>query len=228
MELVTDFEILTEKILEQYKDLDVSITVGVLLADYRQSDAREYILNYLNRFDELSGKYIDFYLPGYYLYTGDSDDEWEKRSHYNMTVSRHKSNDCISIRRTGEKYYFDEYLFEDFLRDMEKRMDILYTYNPMLLLVEVNMNKARGKLEYQRKMIIELDNTQQGIRRSGCLFDQIFQIAQRMVNLDRFGKAIRMRYIKGCAIKSLAKALDGNIIEVVQETREQILMCKIK
>lgn len=132
------------------------------------------------------------------------------------------------MRRTGEKYYFDDYLFEEFLRDMEKRMQISYTYNPMLLLVEVNMNKARGNLEYQRKMIIELDNTQQGIRRSGCLFDEIFRIAQREVNLDRFGGAIRMKYIKGCAIKSLAKALDGSIIEVVEEIAEQVLMCKIK
>lgn len=228
MELITDFEILSKNLLEQYKELDVPITVGILLADYRQTAAREYILNYLNRFDDLSGKYIDFYLPGYYLYAGDSIDEWKKRSHYNICISRHRADDYISIRRTGEKYYFDDYLFEEFLRDMEKRMQISYTYNPMLLLVEVNMNKARGKLEYQRKMIIELDNTQQGIRRSGCLFDEIFRIAQREVNLDRFGGAIRMKYIKGCAIKSLAKALDGSIIEVVEEIAEQVLMCKIK
>lgn len=228
MELITNFEILMKKILDQYKDLEVPITVGILLADYRQTDAREYILNYLNRFDKLSGKYIDFYLPGYYLYAGDSSNEWKTRSHYNVCISRHRSNDYICIRRTGEKYYFDDYLFEEFIRDMENKMQISYTYNPMLLLVEVNMNNARGKIEYQRKMVIELDNTQQGIRRSGCLFDEIFQIAQREANLDRFGKSIKMKYIKGCAIKSLAKALDGNIIEVVEEIGEQVIMCKIK
>ena len=61
MELVTTFESLSKKVLQKYEG--ISITMGILIADYRQTDAREYILNYMNRFDELSGKYIDFYLP---------------------------------------------------------------------------------------------------------------------------------------------------------------------
>lgn len=68
MELVTTFEKLSRRILEKY-DEDIPITMGILVADYRQSDAREYILNYLNRFDERSGRYIDFYLPGYYMFS---------------------------------------------------------------------------------------------------------------------------------------------------------------
>lgn len=38
---------------------------GVLFCDVRQSKAREYILNYLDVFQLRSGKFIDFYIPGY-------------------------------------------------------------------------------------------------------------------------------------------------------------------
>ena len=40
---------------------------------------------------------------------------------------------------------------------MKTKMCIEYTYNPMLVLVEVNKSKDRGKIEFQNKMVIELD-----------------------------------------------------------------------
>ena len=75
MELITDFGELSKRILKKHEDEDSCVTMGILVADYRQSEAREYMLNYLRRFDMLSGKYIDFYLPGYYMYAKDSKDE---------------------------------------------------------------------------------------------------------------------------------------------------------
>ena len=60
MELITDFEELSKVILKKYEGEGNCITMGILVADYRQSEAREYMLNYLRRFDMLSGKYIDF------------------------------------------------------------------------------------------------------------------------------------------------------------------------
>ena len=108
MELVTTFESLSKRVLEKY-DEEIPITMGILVADYRQSDAREYILNYLNRFDEKSGKYIDFYLPGYYMFSKESKNEWKNRSHQNICISRHcSSSEPIFISRLNENFYFYE------------------------------------------------------------------------------------------------------------------------
>lgn len=227
MQLVTDFEILAKKILDKYDNL--SITMGILIADYRQAEAREYILNYLNRFDEKSGKYIDFYLPGYYLFENELNDSKKKMEHHNICVSKHRSSDIpVFVKRTGENYYFDDYLFEDFLREVEVKMGVAYTYNPMLLLVEVNKANARSQLQFQRKLVIELDNDQRGIKRAGCLFDYIFAIAKREVNLDRFGKEINQRYIKNGVTKKIAQLLDGNLFVVIEETSDQMIRCRIK
>lgn len=229
MELVTTFETLSKRVLDKYDD-DIAITTGILVADYRQSDAREYILNYLNRFDEKSGKFIDFYLPGYYMFSKEDKFEWENRSHSNVCISRHRSSmDPVFITRLNENFYFDGYLFEDFLRDFERKTGISYTYSPMLILVEVNKRKGHGQLEFPNKMVIDLDDgTPYGTRRSGILFEKIFDIAKREVNLDRFGREIRMHYLKGNAIKTMASLLDGNIIESVVDTVGNVMQYRIK
>ena len=229
MELVTDFETLSKIVLEKYDD-EICVTMGILIADYRQSEAREYILNYMNRFDELSGKYIDFYLPGYYIFTGDSEDEWERRRHYNMCVSRHCStHEPVYLDRTGAPYYFDDYLFEDFLREFSKKTGVSYTYNPMLILIEVKNERYRGQIQFQNKIVIELDdNSPRGIRRSGQLFEAVFDIAKREMNLYRFGRALKIKYIKGNAVQKIASMLDGNFIESISESAEGIMTYRIK
>lgn len=229
MELITTFEDLSEKVLIKY-DADVSVTMGILVADYRQTDTREYILNYLNQFDEKSGKFIDFYLPGYYMFSCESTDEWEKRSHKNISVCQHCScNRPVYISRLDENYYFDSYLFDDFLREFEKKTGISYTYNPMLILVEMNKSKNYGMIEFQKKMIIELDSGgYEGVRRSGILFDRIFEIAKHEVGLDRFQKELRMYYLKGNAVNKIARVLEGEFILPLVETTEEILRYRIR
>lgn len=70
------------------------------------------------------------------------------------------------IRRNQTAYYFDKFLFDDFIEEMETKMCIEYTYNPMLVLVEVNKSKDRGKIEFQNKMVIELDeDSDRGVTR---------------------------------------------------------------
>lgn len=57
----------------------------------------------------------------------------------------------------------------------------------MLILVEISEGVCRGKLKYQRKMVIELDdNPNRSCRRSGELFEAIFEIAKGEVQLDGF------------------------------------------
>ena len=229
MELVADFETLSKKVLEKYDD-EICVTMGILIVDYRQSEAREYILNYMNRFDELSGNYIDFYLPGYYMFTEDSKNEWERRQHYNICVSRHCSTyKPIYLDRTGAPYYFDDYLFEDFLREFSKKTGISYTYNPMLILVEVKRERYRGQIQFQDRMVIELDeNTPRGIRRSGQLFEAIFDIAKRDVNLHSFERELKIKYIKGDAVHKIAEILDGNLLEAISESVEGVMTYRMK
>ena len=77
---------------------------------------------------------------------------------------------------------------------MKTKMGIEYTYNPMLVLVEVNKSKDRGKIEFQNKMVIELDeDSDRGVTRAGILFNRIFEVAKQEVGLDRFQQDVRMR-----------------------------------
>ena len=228
MELITSFETLSKEVLRKYEGIPV--TMGILVADHRQTEAREYILNYLNLFDEKSGKYIDFYLPGYFLYTGDDENEWENRSHQNIDVSRHCSRkETIYISRLKEKFYFDEYLFEDFLRALEKETGIKYAYGPMLVLVEVDGNVGYGSIKFQNRMVIDLDDgTARGIKRSGELFDAIFEFAKRGSSLYNLRKEMRMHYIKGASVNIITGFLSGDILETVKNTGEGVARYRIK
>lgn len=83
MNPVSTFDELCHKILQNYEDNTV-VTVGVLLADGRQDDAKQYIINYMDMFDKHSGKYIDFYLPGYYEYSDVIEEDISKKYHPNL------------------------------------------------------------------------------------------------------------------------------------------------
>ncbi len=57
---------------------------------------------------------------------------------------------------------------------------------------------------------------------------KIFNIAKREVELDRFGKEIKIHYLKGNAVKTIASLLDGNIIEPLVENVERIMKYRTK
>lgn len=58
MNPVRTFDQITQEILDKYDYK--TITVGILIADGNQTAARDYIINYMDKFDKESGKYIDF------------------------------------------------------------------------------------------------------------------------------------------------------------------------
>lgn len=60
---IGDFPLLCKKIINKYDDYE-KITFGILLADPRQTESREYILNYLNLFNKESCGLFDFFVPG--------------------------------------------------------------------------------------------------------------------------------------------------------------------
>lgn len=94
--------------------------------------------------------------------------------------------------------------------------------------MKINKEKCCGEIEYQNILVIDLDdNSPKGIRRSGLLFDEIFEIAKREVNLSRFERELRMHYLKGNKVKTLVRALDGNFIESLSDTLQGIMQYKI-
>ena len=101
----------------RYSDYDV-VTFGILIADPRQTEAREYILNYLQVFHNASGELFDFYLPGY------SSVQYGDLESFGITIDR-------------TEYYFGKRLFLEFLQELNRNFGIQYTFNPMLILMSM-------------------------------------------------------------------------------------------
>lgn len=229
MNPVRTFDQITQEILDKYDYK--TITVGILIADGNQTAARDYIINYMDKFDKESGKYIDFFVPGYCERISDSTVSIENRYHPNAYEKWICMGDLpmFIIRRNQTAYYFDKFLFDDFIEEMETKMCIEYTYNPMLVLVEVNKSKDRGKIEFQNKMVIELDeDSDRGVTRAGILFNRIFEVAKQEVGLDRFKQNGRMYYIKGHAVNNIIRVIQGDWLESVENVVGDIKRFRIK
>lgn len=229
MNPVRTFDQITQEILDKYDYK--TITVGILIADGNQTAARDYIINYMDKFDKESGKYIDFFVPGYCERISNSTVSIEKRYHPNAYEKWICMGDLpmFIIRRNQTAYYFDKFLFDDFIIEMEERMGIKYTYNPMLILVEINKGIDGEKIEFQDKVVIELDDdSARGVTRVGSLFDKIFEVAKKEVGLDRFRDNVRMYYIKGHAVKNIINAVQGEWIESIEDVINNVKRFKIK
>lgn len=236
MNIVRGFEDIARSVLEGKPD-DAVVTFGVLVADRGQDEAYQYILRYLTDFDEASGNYIDFFVPGYYIAPNDyvnyySVDNEKSLFHPNAYSSYWADRaKAIYITRDERKicYYFDEDMFRKFRRKMRREWQIEDTYNPMLILVEVSKENYRGELAYQKKLVIELDdNETHSVRRSGELFEEIFKIAQRESGLDGYARELRKYYIKGAAVQNVLNCLSGNFIEVIEKVSDDLIKCRIK
>ncbi len=191
-------------------ELDEIVTFGILVADWQMSKAREYIVDYMNRFDQNSGKYIDFMVLGY----GEDSKSQNKadKAFYNRLK---KHGPAFYLKRTETEYYFDKLAFDDLVREIEERMGIKYTYNPMLILVEEHKNRFNGELEFQDRMVIELDKI--GIERVGMLFDKIFELSKETNQLTDISHGLIKHYIKGNSVSYIFKGLKGNWLDGAEE-----------
>ena len=88
MNPVRTFDEISEAVLDNDYDC---ITMGILLADADQHEAKEYIVNYMNRFDKRSGKYIDFYIPGYFTDFSQENAELQNKYH-ELKIRANKMN----------------------------------------------------------------------------------------------------------------------------------------
>ena len=182
------------------------VTFGILIADLRQTDAEEYIYNYIDIFNDESGKYIDFFIPGY------TKEEWYR-----------DAKKYFSIRK--QDYFFSYELFRDFILNLKNSFGIKYTYNPMLII----MSMIPGKRRTAKYIVIELDDFDtHGVRRSGSFFEEIFLFAKNKTQIEDFELGFQKTYIKGNLIDSLLNAIGNHWLIEINETHKGIKRFKIK
>ena len=122
----------------------------------------------------------------------------------------------------GIKYRFDRDSFNTSVLDLEKIFGIKYRFRPLLILQEfINGNTT------ERRIVIEF-NTEE----SGRLFEEIFDIARREVNIEEFSTELRNAQIKKMLpqiIKKAIKILSGNaIIELVVDNADSFTKYRIQ
>lgn len=130
---------------------------GVLFCDVRQAKAKEYILNYLDVFHNCSGKFIDFYIPGY---IPKSDYVWEN------------SDGVISINK--KKFLFNFDIYKEFCTSFEHDFGVKFPFSARLVILEYK----KGNFSRARKIVINLEDSEEGIKSAGELFLKIFNCAE--------------------------------------------------
>lgn len=169
---------------------DDRVTFGILIADARQGQAKEYIINYMDELDKESNNYFNFYIPGY------TDDKfWGKDDSCYLEINR-------------RRYYFNEEDFKNFCDELYNKFAIKYTNNPMLVLVSM----VPGNYKTKKYIIIELDkNEQYTINRSRELFSIIFKAANTKVDLEGVRREIIREYINGNLLEIIQSLFDKTI-----------------
>lgn len=130
---------------------------GVLFCDVRQANAREYVLNYLDVFHKRSGKFIDFYIPGYI----------PSEEYYGS-----KNRNIIHLGK--QKYIFDQSEYIYFCERFERDFDVTFPFSATLVLLEY----TSGHFSNARKIVFELEYSESGIKSAGNLFFNIFNCAE--------------------------------------------------
>lgn len=183
---------------------DIPVTFGLLIADYHQDRSKQYILNYLNRFNDLSDRYINFYLPGY------------------LEDDRYSTNEKITINK--KHYFFDRDIYEDFLSNLVNDFKVDYPYNPVLILLEYH----NGNFNRSKRIVIELDSNGSDIRRVGEIFELIFNIAKEHVNINDISTSLKRKEFAGGFIEKIIQGIDNSFITAIYNMQNEITKYKIK
>ncbi|MPQ30559.1 hypothetical protein E4V42_03795 [Clostridium estertheticum] len=189
--------------IKRREDKDIPVTFGILIADYRHQINREYILNYIERFNYRSDQYINFYLPGY------------------LEGSRNCNNEKIII--DNKEYYFSANVYDEFLRKLEMDFYIDYPYIPVLLLLEY----ANGNFNMCNKIYIDLDSESLNIKKTGNMFDKIFSIAQKEVNLQEIKNDLMKEEFKSGLLDRIIKAIDNSFILEIYDIGKKMRKYKV-
>lgn len=203
---VSNNEELKKHASKEYEHYDIPLTLGILIADYEQDLAKQYILNYLNIFDKKSGKYIDFYIPGY-SHSSNCDS-------YELPLSNLK----------GNKYHFSRSDFNKFIMILKNAYNVKYNYNPMLILIEYTKNDFNNS----KKIILELDSKLFDIKKTGELLEQIFEVSHTDVSIEKFRHALEKSYFKSTWLNSALKILRTPLIEEIITNTNNVRKFRLK
>lgn len=169
---------------------------GVLFCDVRQSQTREYILNYLDVFNSYSGKYIDFYIPGYIQI-----EETDK-----------KPDNTILIK--DKTYIFRQKEYNDFCERFADDFSINFPFSSTLVLLEYK----GGNFSTARKVIFQLEYLDKGIKSAGNFFLNIFNCAEN----GEMGQTLD-KMLVSMLEKDMLFAGDKNILDLLGVDAEPIL-----
>lgn len=211
-----DFSRFQNDILTRYLDYD-EITFGILIVDPRQSESREYILNYLDVFHNESGKSFDFFIPGY---TFHYIEEFYKSPNFKCENTNEFIIDIGNI-----EFLFDKNTFNKFCNELNKNFKIRYTFNPMLIL----MSMKPGYIGTAKYIIIELDkNDYHTARRSGEFFMDLFNSIRTDNSLEHIQYHMEKTYIKGNLLDSIINSIGINWLTEIHNTNESMKKYRIK
>lgn len=189
------------------------VTFGILIADPRQTDAREYIYNYLRKFHKKSGNLFDFFIPGY-----DPVDICP-----NVCVVNYDEPYYIELNKIG--YVFNENLFEKFCDTLEEYFGIRQTFNPTLILMSIRP----GHINTAKYIVIELDDNEfHNVRRSGMFFMDLFSAVRANCNLQHIQSHMIGSYIKGNLLDSIINAISGNWLDAIKPIGKEIQRFRMK
>lgn len=176
---------------EYNKSTDLPITIGILVADCRRQFCRENILNHLDRMDEMSGKLIDFYIPGYC-----------KKDHDDYSGE-------FYTEVSGITHSFSKKLYYEFLTELRKK-GIRITGNAQFILIEY----VDGKLNYNNKMVFDLERDERSnvIVSPQIFFDYIFKISEEYVGFEVYSKKIAFERRKLSVVNFVRENLPGYLI----------------
>lgn len=190
--------------IKRRENQEIPITLGILIADCDQSLCREYILNYLNRFDESSGNLINFYIPGYI-------ETFDNIGSYRISVK-------------SKHYVFDRKQFDEFINKLRSDFSFEYLGNPTLLLMEYN----RGHFSKSKKIEILLDSDGNDIKNTTRVFNHIFKIAEEYVDINKFKSELSKSYLKQNFYETLTDMIDNSIVSGLYKMFEGVNKYKFK
>ncbi len=189
---------------EQY----TKTVIGILLADPRQQNVKEYVFNYLDLIDARTGLYFDIYVPGYRLKTDNIDNE----------------DICYRIGAEKDGLILDYSMFVNFIIDIEKT-GFKYSLNPMLVLMSVWYNHLADRVEFKDDYyVIQLDKEPGGISQFSRMLDVILDVAKKArPQIGRFKSGVRKYYLKDKVAQDMIGALSAEkLISKVLPAGEKI------
>jgi hypothetical protein len=175
------------------KNLVEGSTVGILVADPRQSQIREFVTNYLDTFNIKSGRYIDFYLPGYI--------KVNPASNHDITIS----NTC---------WKFDVNIYDSFINELCERKFLKFTTTAFLLLLEIGTQKTK----FKDFIYISIDSSTINPKQVGTFFTQFFEYAKSEIEFDKVKSWITNFKISQSIRSNLPDIIYGGISTIVKKS----------